>query len=97
MIHVLVKLTVKNFTALETFERKAARIMVRYEGQILTAFETIRNENNTGEEIHILAFPDEAAFLAYRADAELVELAKLRDEAIIKTDIHLSLTAKSYH
>jgi len=96
MIHILVKLTVKNFIALEEFERQAVAIMIIHGGQLLSAFETRRNEDGSGEEVHVLAFPSADAFAAYRADAALAMLRDLREEAISHTEIQVSERIKSY-
>ena len=40
MIHILVKLEVRDFSALEVFERQAAMIMKNHNGRIVSAFET---------------------------------------------------------
>ena len=96
MIHILVKLTVKNFTALEEFERQAVAIMKRHGGQLLSVFEACRNEDGSGEEVHVLAFPSDEAFAGYRVDGDLVDLKDLRDRAISHTEVMVSERLKSY-
>ena len=96
MIHILVKLTVKNFNVLEEFERQAVAIMKRHGGQLLSAFETCRNEDDSGEEVHVLAFPSDEAFAGYRVDGDLVDLKDLRDRAISHTEVLVSKRLKTY-
>lgn len=96
MIHILVKLTVKNFNALEEFERQAVAIMNRHGGQLLSAFEACRNEDGSGKEVHVLAFPSDEAFASYRADGDLVDLKDLRDRAISHTEVLVSERLKTY-
>lgn len=96
MIHILVKLTVKNFTALEEFECQAVAIMNRHGGQLLSAFETCRNEDGSGEEVHVLAFPSDEAFARYRADGDLASLKDLRERAVIHTEVLVSERLKNY-
>ena len=96
MINVLVRLEVKNFEALEKFEKQAITIMNRYRGRLVSAFETARREDGTGEEVHVLEFPSEEAFALYRGDDSLAELSGLRNQAILSTEVQVSLQPKSY-
>ena len=96
MIQIYVKLAVKDFKALETFEQQAVAIMQRYEGRVVAAFETAHEVDGTGEEIHILEFPSEAQFAQYRTDKDLAGFAALRDQAISATEVKVSLRIKSY-
>lgn len=69
-------------------------------GGIMGALEDVAGEIDRGvekllhpsdkpgyRELHILRFPDEAAFDAYRADSELVALASERAKFIVATEI----------
>jgi len=96
MIHLYAKLTVREFAAFEQFEYKANAIMAKYHGRILHAFELRREVDGSGEEIHILEFPNELAFDEYRADCDLVELANLRAKAIVATEVTALIKIKSY-
>jgi len=96
VINNLVKLEVKDFSALEVFETQASKIMEKYQGRIVSAFETIRGFEGSGEEIHILEFPSEEAFSRYRSDESLANLAIQRDKAISSTDVKISLCVKTY-
>ncbi len=96
MIYILVKLKVKNFDALDAFERQAVKIMEKHSGKMMFAFETAKDTTG-GEEIHVLEFPNEEAFIAYRKDDAHKALAELRESAIISTDIIISDNLKSYY
>ena len=96
MINVLVKLSVRNFGVLEQFEQSASKIMAKYGGRILSAFETRRSDDGTGEEVHLLEFPDEQAFNNYRNDNSLLDLAGLRERAISNAEIKISISLKAY-
>lgn len=96
MIHILVRLEVRDFNALDEFEHKAAAIMKKYQGRIVSAFEITHNEDGTGEEIHILEFTDDTAFANYRADSSLAQLADLRSQAISNTQVLISTKLKFY-
>lgn len=96
MLHVLVRLEVKDFAILAKFELQAAQIMASYGGQIVAAFETERNADNSGKEVHLLTFPDTAAFDAYRQDAALLALSSLRKQAIADTSVEVSISSKVY-
>ena len=96
IIHILVTLDVLNFDALKEFEQSAVIIMKKYGGKLITAFETQRDVSGTGREIHLIEFPDEAAFAKYRSDPDLLGLAALRERAIKHTEVQVSSTFKTY-
>ena len=96
MYKVLVILKVTNFDALEEFESKASELMSRYNGKIVKAFETHRNCDGSGEEIHLIEFQDENCFKDYRSDYWHTENKKLRDMAISETEIILNSREKTY-
>lgn len=96
MINILVTLEVKSFKLLTAFETKAVQIMSVYGGCIVRAFETVRNDDNSGQEIHLLEFPSLTAFDGYRLDPELLASAELRNEAIASTEVVISSEQKEY-
>ena len=96
MINVLVTLEVKNFTLLSEFETKAVQFMHSHSGRIVKAFETKRNADNSGQEIHLLEFPSIDAFDAYRSNPILLQYAALRNEAIESKNVVISETNKEY-
>ena len=96
MINILVKLDVKDFDAFDRFEKQASLIMGKYDGRIISAFETERHSDGSGQEIHVLEFPSEEAFGEYRKDPVLADLAYLREQAISNTSVEVSLRIKEY-
>lgn len=96
MFKLLVTLQIRDFQALEEFECNASKIMADYQGKIVFAFETIRNEDGTGEEVHIIEFPREVNFNNYRSDPRLQDLRGLREKAISSTEIKMRINEKSY-
>lgn len=96
MINILVTLTVKDFSLLAEFERQAVKVMKSHGGELLRAFESHRNDDGSGEEIHLLEFPSQQAFDAYRADPALDKYAELRNKAISQTQVVVSSTLKMY-
>lgn len=96
MINIFVKLGVKDFELLKEFEGQASKIMKLYQGRIMCAFETMRQPDNTGEEIHVLEFPNETCFMNYKKDEVLAQLADLREQAISSTEVQVSLDVKIY-
>ena len=96
MINILVTLEIKNFTLLSELENKAVQFMHSHSGCIVKAFETKRNDDNSGQEIHLLEFPSMDAFDAYRSDSVLLQYAALRNEAIESTSIIISDKSKEY-
>ena len=71
MYKLLVTLQVRNFQTLAEFEAQAAHVMAGYNGRIASAFETVRNEDGSGEEVHLVEFPLEEDFIRYKNDASL--------------------------
>ncbi len=96
MYRVLAILQVRDFVALDEFERAAAVIMSDFGGEIVCGFETLRNSDGSGEEVHLLEFADEESFSNYRNDDRHHSLRPLREKAIAATDIRIQLKAKSY-
>jgi len=96
MINVLVTIEVKDFSHLTDFESKAVQIMQSHGGSMIRAFESQRNEDGTGQEIHLLEFPSESVFVDYRSDSRLLEYAELRDKAISSMVVIKSDQLKTY-
>jgi hypothetical protein len=70
------------------FERHAAAVMATYGGRIERTVVVVGDEvAEVLKEVHVVTFPSEQAFAAYRSDARLRELAPLRDEAVVHTDV----------
>ena len=74
----------------ERFETAAAAILRRHGGAIerRIAVEPA-GETARPTEVHIVTFPDPAAFERYRADPDLAPLAALRADAIRETIVWL--------
>lgn len=98
MIKVIVLLEVKDPKALQLFERQAVKIMKKYEGKLVVAFEPDANESSSSNiaEIHYLQFPSIDAFKKYRADPQHLELSELRKKAISNITIFVSGNTKDY-
>jgi uncharacterized protein (DUF1330 family) len=96
IINILVTLDVKNFDSLTVFEKIAAEVMHVHGGRIISAFETVRNEDNSGQEVHLLEFPSDVAFADYRIDSRLTKHTELRNQAIDSTTIVISSKLKNY-
>ncbi len=72
----------------EEFEREAASIMKAYDGRIERAFRVqAAPESDEPFEVHLVSFPDEAAFAAYRGDARTLALTERRERLIARTEI----------
>ena len=97
-IHITVLLEVKNTNALQLFERQAVKIMKKYEGKLVAAFEPDASESSSSNiaEIHHLQFPSIEAFKKYRADPQHLELSELRKKAISNTTVFVSGNTKDY-
>ena len=90
---VVAVLTVRSARAddFRRFETAAAAIMARHGGAIERTVRSLPASPDDGSgtfrELHLVRFPDEAAFRSYRADPELAALAELREAAIVATEL----------
>ena len=80
------------------FETAAARIMGRYGGHIEKVIRPISSnqEEPLPHEIHLVSFPSQEQFEAYRTDAELTGLAPLRQAAIARTELVIGREGEAY-
>lgn len=88
---VLVALLTVRADAIDKFrayERQAALVMAKHGGAIERAVEIpSEKEGDPYREVHILSFPDEAAYQAYSADPDMAAWRYLRDASVIKTEV----------
>ena len=70
------------------YEAKAVELMARHGGRMERVIR-VQGERGDGmfREVHLVSFPDEVAFEAYRQDPALVALRDLRDRVIHATAI----------
>ena len=79
------------------FERQAAAVMADHDGRIeRTVVAPVEGEPDLFAEVHVVTFPGEAAFAAYRADSRLAALVHLRDSAVVSTEILVGEDGPSY-
>lgn len=97
---LIVSLWLKNndASAFEAFEHQAAKAMTKFDGRIERAIRISGAEYDDDRpfEIHIVSFPSEAAFQMYRQSAEARNLAQMRDNVILKTEIVAGSEVKAY-
>jgi hypothetical protein len=86
---LVVTLTVRRAAEAEfrAFERQAAAVMRRYGGAIVQTVAVMASDPTLFEEIHLVTFPDAAAFSAYQRDPALAEAAALRAAAVVDTRV----------
>jgi len=82
--------------AFEAFERKAARLMARHGGRIDQAVRVALGQGEAPHEIHVVSFPDEAAYEAYGADPETLALRENRAQIISATVVLKAREAGPY-
>ena len=80
----------------QRFERAAAAIMAHYGGAIERTVAVDAPAAAHYREVHVVTFPDAAAFAAYRADPELAGLARLRDDTIVATEVLVGEDGPTY-
>ena len=80
---VVAILTIGDRAAFDRFEAHAEAAMARHGA----AIERRIAIDAPAREVHVVSFPDARAWEAYRADPELRELASLRAQGILATEI----------
>jgi len=79
------------------FEKHAAAVMKEHGGRIeRTIVIAPEGSPDVIKEIHVLTFPDAEAFAEYRNDKRLAELAHLRDESVVHTELLAGEDGPSY-
>jgi uncharacterized protein (DUF1330 family) len=93
---LVVTLTVRtdSIADFRAFERSAARIMADHGGQIER---TVIVAEDPWREVHLVRFPDAAAFRSYRQDERLQALADQRERAILETTVLTGADGPDYH
>lgn len=80
------------------FERAAARVMAKHGGEIERAiYIPPGDDEELCQEVHIVTFPDDRAFAAYRADGGLKDLMYLREESVVATELLVGEEGPGYH
>lgn len=80
-----------------TFERHAARVMETHGGRIeRTVVVAPDGLPDVIKEIHVVTFPNERAFAAYRTDEQLARFAHLRDQSVVHTEFFAGEDGPSY-
>ena len=80
----------------EAYERRAARIMKRYGGNIERAVRVEAGAPSDPFEVHLVSFPSQSMFEAYRGCAELNALSAEREAVITKTAILTGASGPAY-
>ena len=96
---MVVTLTVRNEAVemFREFESRAARVMIKYGGAIeRTVVIPPKNPGEFYKEVHIVTFPDDPAFQAYRQDEESKALVPLREASVVKTEIWVGKRGPDY-
>lgn len=98
MITIVALLTIRDAEAFDQFERQAAAIMEDHGGRLDSAFRPNVADLQTPavDEVHVLKFPDHAAFDRYTSDDRLTALAALREKAISQSTVYVSATEVDY-
>lgn len=79
------------------FETHAARIMARHGGRIeRTVVVEQAGEPETIKEVHVVIFPSQEAFAAYRADGELARFAHLRAASVLHGEVLVGADGPDY-
>ena len=86
-------------TEFEAYERKVSSIMARYGGIIERAIRTSAAPDDRPDEpfeVHVLRFPSQELYDAYRDDAERLSLSGERARIVTNTDILVGTPGPTY-
>jgi hypothetical protein len=79
------------------FEAHAAEVMKKHGGQIERTVVVVPDGSaHVIKEIHVVTFPSEEAFAAYRKDEHLARFAHLRDQSVVHAELFVGEDGPSY-
>lgn len=85
---VLLSVRADEIGKFRAYERQAALVMAKHGGAIERAVEIPpEKEGDPHREVHVVSFPDEAAYQAYSVDPDMANWRPLRDASVIKTEV----------
>ena len=94
---ILLKAGAGGLKALRAYEQTIMPIFAEYGGNIITAFSPRKTVSTAqADEIHLLTFPSEADFEAYRKDPRIRDLQSVRAEAISDTIMYVADSFVNY-
>jgi len=83
--------------AFRAFQTHAAVVMSDYGGRIeRTVVARPENTPDVVIEIHVLSFPSDEAFSAYRRDGRLGQLEHLRKQSVVRTELYVGEEGPAY-
>lgn len=70
------------------YEHQAALVMAKHGGAIERVVEIpAEKDGDPHREVHIVTFPDEGAYEAYRVDPDMANFRAMREASVIKSDL----------
>ena len=69
------------------FEAHAAEVMKRHGGQLERVLVVPHGSPELIREIHVVTFPNESAFAAYRKDERLAKFAHWGEQSVVQTEL----------
>lgn len=100
-LYVLVRLWIRDGqeARFEAYERKVFRLAVRYGGAIERVIRRAGSTSTESEppfEVHVVRFPSEERYEAYRRDPDRDALAAERAEVIARSDVLVGFDGPRY-
>jgi uncharacterized protein (DUF1330 family) len=86
LLIVLITIRRDELAIFRNYEHAAAGVMARHGGRIERAY-VLEDDGAYVRELHVVRFPDDTAFEAYRRDPALTARSADRTRAVISTEI----------
>lgn len=81
---------------LREFESLAIPILKEHGGVLVSASSKMDRADTEPDEIHVIQFPSNIEFDAYKSDKRIIEMATFREEMIDRMEIYLTTNFHEY-
>jgi uncharacterized protein (DUF1330 family) len=96
LLHITLSVRRSELEAFRTFEHHAARVMSKHGGAIERVLVLKTREDEPHKEVHILSFPSEDAYAAYRASPEIAAFQPMREVSVERTELAVATPGPNY-
>jgi uncharacterized protein (DUF1330 family) len=87
LLHVTLHVRRDALDTFREFEHEAARILRKHGGELERVLVMRTVESEPYREVHVMSFPSEDAYEAYRVSPELAAFLPMRERSVVKTEL----------